>query len=90
MKAAIFWCVTPCILVNFYKLRTNLVLPLSGWNILKTGRYSETCRYLYQTTRRHLSSLKNPVIVTHIIAIVFLYHHLEDGRITGRNMLKVL
>jgi len=59
MKAAIFWCVTPWILVNLIKLQTNLVLPLSGWNVLKTGRYSETCRYLYQTTRRPLSNLKN-------------------------------
>jgi len=26
-------------------------------------------------------------MVTHLNANVFLYHHPEDGRITGRNML---
>jgi hypothetical protein len=26
-------------------------------------------------------------MVTHLITIVFLYHHPEDGRITGQNML---
>jgi len=25
--------------------------------------------------------------VTHLATIVFLYHHREDGRTTGRNML---
>jgi len=29
-------------------------------------------------------------MVTHLTTIVFLYHHLEDGRTTGRNMLNIL
>jgi len=26
-------------------------------------------------------------MVTHLITVVFWYHHSENGRITGRNML---
>jgi len=30
------------------------------------------------------------MMVTHLTAIIFLYDHPEDGRITGRNMLVIL
>ena len=53
-------------------------------------RFTISCWLYSENTLAVHGRMNVKLMATHLTTIVFLFHHPEDGRPTGRNMLNIL